>query len=186
MGIIKRCREKIVSINMPMTSPPPQVDGIIVPGLTCPKISRDTVWPPEIYEKHIKHNSDYLIVNKAKQESLHNVVKEAAKTENVRCSLALELMQEIDWDLFSVQIQSTDAFQHKNWYAIDSSVEGFEIADYNQSVEFYKSIDTIIGRLVEAAGDSVLTVIASDHGFCSKKAEIGLNTWLSQNGYLVL
>ena len=177
--------KKVVSINMPMTSPPPQVKGVIIPGLTCPEISRETVFPPEIFDKYIKFNPDYCVVNNSTQPNLKSYVDSAAKTEQVRCELALKLMQDEDWDLFSVQIQSTDAFQHKNWWALDPAAEGFTDADYNQAAEFYQGIDSIIGKLVKAAGNSVLTVIASDHGFCSKKAEIGINTWLSQNGFLV-
>jgi predicted AlkP superfamily phosphohydrolase/phosphomutase len=40
--------------------------------------------------------------------------------------------------------------------------------------------------LIEAAGQPLLTIVVSDHGFRVKKAEIGINTWLAQNGYLFL
>jgi len=178
--------KKVVSINMPMTSPPPQINGIIIPGLTCPKLSSETVHPPEIFDKYIAHNPDYLIVNNEHQPDLCSSVTQAIKTETARCCLALQLMREIEWDLFSVQIQSTDVFQHRNWWAVDPDAEGFTEEAHSQAIEFYKSIDSILGKLIGAAGQSVLTVILSDHGFCAKKAEIGINTWLSQNGYLSL
>jgi predicted AlkP superfamily phosphohydrolase/phosphomutase len=178
--------KKVVSINMPMTSPPPCVNGVMIPGLTCPGLSRETVYPPEIYDQYLKSNPDYLIVNNDHQKTIDDYVCQAIGTEEVRCRLALQLMQEIDWDVFSVQIQSTDAFQHKNWWALDPEAAGYMETAYLKAVKFYQSIDGVIGRLLEAAGESVLTVVASDHGFCSKRAEIGINTWLSQNGYLHL
>ncbi len=177
--------KKIISINMPMTSPPPLVNGIIIPGLTCPKLSKETVHPPVIYHKYLKSRPDYLIVNNKPQACLSDYISKAISTEKVRGALALELMKEPDWDLFSIQIQSTDAFQHKNWWALDPDAEGYTETDYGQAIEFYKNIDSLLKQLVDVAGESVLTVIASDHGFCSKKAEIGINTWLSQNGYLI-
>lgn len=183
--ILSAVGKKVISINMPMTSPPPHINGIIIPGLTCPEISRETTFPPEIYDKYIRSYSDYRIVNKEKQSDLAGYVKEAIHTEIVRCSMALELMHDTQWDVFSIQIQSTDAFQHRCWWALDPSAQGYSEADYAQAVEFYKKIDDILGKLIDAAGDSVLTVIVSDHGFCAKRAEIGINSWLLQNGYLV-
>ncbi len=178
--------KKVISINMPMTSPPPKVNGIIIPGLTCPELSRETVYPPEIFDTHIQPNPDYRIVDNTKKPDLKSYVESAMTTEQCRCDVALKLMQEQPWDLFSVEMQSTDAFQHKNWWSLDPQAEGFTQEAYLQSVRFYQQIDEIIGRLVDGAGESVLTVIVSDHGFCAKKAEIGINTWLYQNGYLQL
>lgn len=176
--------KKVVSVNMPMTSPPPHVNGVIVPGLTCPGLSRETVHPPEIYDKYIKSCPNYRIVNKDTLETLLEDVQCSGETEELRCSLALELMKEVDWDLFCIQIQNTDAFQHRNWWALNPSAEGFTEESCCQAIEFYKRIDTILGKLIQATGESVLTAIVSDHGFCSQKAEIGINAWLVQNGYL--
>ncbi len=178
--------KRVISINMPMTSPPPHINGVMVPGLTCPEISRETVYPPEIYERFIKENPNYQIVDNSRKPDLKSYVDSAIQTEQSRCDLALKLMKNEAWDLFSVQIQSTDAFQHKNWWAVDAQAEGFTEEAYLQAAAFYRSIDNVIERLVEAAGESVLTVIVSDHGFCAKKADIGINTWLHQQGYLSL
>ena len=178
--------KRIVSINMPVTSPPPKINGVIVPGMTCPKLSPETVSPSEIYEKHIKPNPNYLIVNNQRQDSLQSYVRELSTTESHRCDVALKLMQEVDWDLFAIQIQSTDTFQHHNWWALDPSAEGFTKDGYSQATEFYRRIDTIVGKLIHTAGDSVLTAVVSDHGFCAQQKEIGINTWLVQNGYLTV
>lgn len=184
--LLSAAGKKVVSINMPMTSPPPQINGVIIPGLTCPKLSPETVHPPELFEKYIAANPDYLIVNNELQPDLCSSIAQAVKTEETRCRLAVQLMREIEWDVFSVQIQSTDVFQHRYWWAVDPEAEGFSAEAYAQAVEFYKRIDGILGTLIEAAGQSVLTMVVSDHGFCAKKADIGLNTWLAQNGYLYL
>ena len=74
--------KKVVSINMPMTSPPPRINGVMIPGLTCPTISRETVYPPDIYDRYIRTYSDYKIVNKDKQENLADDVECSSKIEN--------------------------------------------------------------------------------------------------------
>jgi predicted AlkP superfamily phosphohydrolase/phosphomutase len=184
--LLSAAGKKVVSINMPMTSPPPRINGVIIPGLTCPALSRQTTYPPEVYDKYISPNPDYLIVNNEHQPTLSDYVAQAVRTEENRCHLALQLMHDIEWDLFSIQIQSTDVFQHRNWYALDPQAEGFTEEAYAEALVLYKNIDAILGRLIEAAGQPLLTIVVSDHGFRVKKAEIGINTWLAQNGYLFL
>ena len=178
--------KRIISINMPMTSPPPNVNGIIIPGLTCPNLSPKSVFPSDVYEQYIQKYPSYRIVNKEKQDSLDEYVKVAVQTEQVRCDLCLQIMKENDWDLFCVQMQSTDFFQHRNWWALDPSSKGYTKNVYKSAAVFYNKIDDFIKQLTEAAGEDVLVCIVSDHGFCAMKAEFGINTWLSQNGYLSL
>ncbi|MCE5184849.1 MAG: alkaline phosphatase family protein [Planctomycetaceae bacterium] len=184
--LLSAAGKRIVSINMPLTSPPPDVNGIIIPGLTCPQLSAQTVHPPELFEKYIRKNPDYLIVNNEHQATLLAGAKQAADTEEARCRLALEIMRQTDWDLFCVQIQSTDVFQHRYWWALDPEAAGFSDEAHNQAATFYARIDAVIAALTNAAGPSVLTVLVSDHGFCAKRAEIGINSWLRQNGFLSL
>ena len=67
----------VVSLNMPVSSPPPKVNGIIIPGFLCPKLSRETVHPPEAFDKYIKPNKDYLIVNNDWPETVKETVEQA-------------------------------------------------------------------------------------------------------------
>ena len=124
--LLSAAGKKVVSINMPMTSPPPKISGAIIPGLTCPELSPETVYPPELFDKYIRPNPDYLIVNNELQPTLAEYVAQSVKTEETRCRLALQLMHDMDWDLFSVQIQSTDVFQHRNWWAVDPDAEDLQ------------------------------------------------------------
>jgi predicted AlkP superfamily phosphohydrolase/phosphomutase len=175
---------RIVSINMPITSPPPKAEGIIIPGLMCPRLSPDTVYPPEAYHQYLKSAPHYRIVDQTKRDSLQGYVDQAVCTEQVRCDLSLQIMKETDWDLFSVEMQSTDFFQHRNWWALDPSARGYSEKAFLTASVFYSKIDMMIKQLVEAAGEETLTCIVSDHGFCIKHAEIRINSWLAEHGYL--
>ena len=44
----------------------------------------------------------------------------------------------------------------------------------------------MVGRTLDAVGDHGLVVVMSDHGFSSWRRSFNLNTWLVENGYLVL
>jgi predicted AlkP superfamily phosphohydrolase/phosphomutase len=56
----------------------------------------------------------------------------------------------------------------------------------NTIEDLYKRMDNLVGLAASHADpDSVLFVL-SDHGFCSFRRSVNLNTWLKENGYLAL
>jgi predicted AlkP superfamily phosphohydrolase/phosphomutase len=62
--------------------------------------------------------------------------------------------------------------------------EGSKLADTVR--DMYLRIDPALGRVRERLGDDVTLIVMSDHGFAPYHREFSLNTWLFDNGYLVL
>ena len=52
--------------------------------------------------------------------------------------------------------------------------------------DLYLRMDPLVGRLLDAAGPDDVVVVMSDHGFASYRRKFSLNTWLLEQGYLVL
>lgn len=52
--------------------------------------------------------------------------------------------------------------------------------------DMYLRLDPALGKVREKLGDDVTLVVMSDHGFAPYHREFSLNTWLVDNGYLVL
>jgi len=52
--------------------------------------------------------------------------------------------------------------------------------------DMYLRIDPALGKVRERLGDDVTILVMSDHGFAPYYREFSLNTWLYDNGYLVL
>lgn len=52
--------------------------------------------------------------------------------------------------------------------------------------DLYLRIDPAVGRVRELLGDDITIILMSDHGFAPYYREFSLNTWLCENGYLVL
>lgn len=185
--IADKAGKKVVSINMPVTSPPPKLEnGIIIPGLLCPGLSPETTHPSETYRKYIESVENYTVVHKDPEDTDEEFIANSIKTVKSRRQVALEIMRDVDWDIFSVQMQSTDAFQHRFWCLLDPDKVPEDSTLKKQALEFYRQCDEVIKKLVEAAGENTTTTIVSDHGFCSGKTTVGLNVWLRQNGYLKL
>jgi predicted AlkP superfamily phosphohydrolase/phosphomutase len=184
--LLSRAKKRLVSINMPVTSHPPEVNGIIVPGLLCPELSADTVYPSEVYEKYLASRKDYRIVDMSPADTLEEFVQHQVATETARGEVALEIMQDTQWDVFSIQMQSTDHLQHVLWWALDSESPDFCPESHEEAMRLYRCCDESIGRLVEAAGEDTLVFVVSDHGFCGVKHSFLPNIWLRKKGYLSL
>lgn len=52
--------------------------------------------------------------------------------------------------------------------------------------DLYERMDVLVGKALQAAGEEDIVFALSDHGFKSFQRGVNLNTWLRDNGYLVL
>ncbi len=64
---------------------------------------------------------------------------------------------------------------------------GREGSTWENTVEdLYMKMDPVLGTVRERLGDDITLIVMSDHGFAPFRYEFSLNTWLHENGYLVL
>jgi predicted AlkP superfamily phosphohydrolase/phosphomutase len=52
--------------------------------------------------------------------------------------------------------------------------------------DLYERMDGLVGKAMAATDNDSILFVLSDHGFCSFRRAVNLNTWLFQNGYLAL
>jgi predicted AlkP superfamily phosphohydrolase/phosphomutase len=52
--------------------------------------------------------------------------------------------------------------------------------------EMYRKMDSLVGLASRYVDDKTVLFVLSDHGFCSFRRGINLNSWLRDNGYLAL
>lgn len=87
---------------------------------------------------------------------------------------------------------TTDRMQHMFWRYLEPGhpAEGSTGGDpkkYRKVIpELYQRVDQLVGKVMKKLGEDGLLFIISDHGFKSFARGFSLNTWLHQNGYLVL
>ena len=85
---------------------------------------------------------------------------------------------------------TTDRVQHMFYRCLEEdhpANRGKEVQKYRNVIEdLYRSMDQLLGRALEEVDENTLLMVISDHGFCSFRRGVNLNTWLHQNGYLAL
>ena len=84
----------------------------------------------------------------------------------------------------------TDRIGHVFWRLRDPQHPAYDAAlarRYGDAVEkSYETMDAIVGETAKALRPEDVLIVLSDHGFATWRRSVNYNTWLVQNGYLVL
>lgn len=96
----------------------------------------------------------------------------------------VDLTGHMAWSLFD----DSHPFHDAELAAQDSSDwSGREGSTWKDVIyDLYMQMDPVLGQLRERIGQDTALVVMSDHGFAPYKRTFSLNTWLYDNGYLVL
>jgi predicted AlkP superfamily phosphohydrolase/phosphomutase len=91
---------------------------------------------------------------------------------------------------FFVLYDTPDRVQHMLWRFRDPSHPGFEpdlAKDFSGLIEqHYWRCDRLLTPVLEKVDENTLLIVLSDHGFNTFRRAFDTNTWLHQNGLLVL
>ena len=92
--------------------------------------------------------------------------------------------------LLAFVFDTTDRIQHMYWVGEDPQhpAHSAETASKYQQVirDYYRRMDVILGRVLEAVDDNTVLCVISDHGFGSFRRAVHVNSWLAQNGLMSL
>jgi predicted AlkP superfamily phosphohydrolase/phosphomutase len=107
-----------------------------------------------------------------------------------RAQVILSRIDAGNWDLLVGVIESTDRVQHMMWRLMDPEHPMYDAAlaaKFGDSIlRVYRRADQFVGEVLERIDPRTTILIVSDHGFHSWRKAVNLNTWLVQQGYMVL
>jgi predicted AlkP superfamily phosphohydrolase/phosphomutase len=180
--------KKSIVINVPMTYPPEEINGIIITGLGTPN-NKTFTYPKELSEKLIqkgyKVNKDTFFVP-GQEAKLIDEINSSTKS----LTEVTEDLIKLDWDLFVLVYRDTDEIGHFFWKYMDQSDPGYERSRdnkfQNKILEYYQLIDLQIGKILENIEENTTVIIMSDHGQGPLYKDVYLNEWLLRQGYLKL
>jgi predicted AlkP superfamily phosphohydrolase/phosphomutase len=179
--------KKVVVLNVPMTYPVEELNGVIVAGLGAP-LNKKFTHPLQLENdlsahgyRHIKKTFYRPGNEKAELEEIYELADHVTW-------LAKKMIQAEDWDFFMVVYRETDEVGHFFWKDQDSNHpqhDPAKAAAFGSAIlEYYQHIDHAIGELRQMAGEGVNTIIMSDHGQGALYKDVYLNEWLRQQGFL--
>nr|MDQ2934941.1 alkaline phosphatase family protein [Chloroflexota bacterium] len=84
------------------------------------------------------------------------------------------------WDFFMTHIMETDRLHHFFWEEMEKGNPVYAPA----FLEFYRRLDSALGEIRSWLDEDTTLIVLSDHGFCSIRQEVHVNTYLVNSGYL--
>jgi predicted AlkP superfamily phosphohydrolase/phosphomutase len=196
-----------LSIFVPFTYPPPEINGAIV---TPVRILKDLgkaelkTFPPELYkeiQKVLEVNLGTLAEQKAKIERLKDEFKYVNKVlvlermKNLYLFTikkikegTLHLMNKYNWDFLMVVFTPVDVLQHRFWRFMDKTHPTYEptlAKKFGKAIsDGYIQVDQAIGDILRQAGDNITLFIVSDHGIAPVSKWFFINNFLKNIGLL--
>ena len=118
-------------------------------------------------------------------------LQQVYRTQEERERAFFDTLAKVRTGLVVQVFESTDRIQHMFWRYMpgaDSPAEtpGGEEKIVHAIREVYRAMDDFLGRLLPKLRKDDLLIIVSDHGFGPFNRGFHLNSWLHQEGYLVL
>jgi predicted AlkP superfamily phosphohydrolase/phosphomutase len=170
--------KKVLVMNVPVTYPPEEVNGILISGFLSPSI--DKVVKPSSYIDYLKEKGYVIDVDpRLGHTNRKKFMDELHKALDIRMEVFFDLMSKDDYFLNQCHIMETDRINHFFWGDYEDNGEFKEDFD-----RFYDKLDEWIGKTYELLNDEDIFIVLSDHGFCRVKYNVQLNQFLENEGYL--
>lgn len=172
-------------VSLPMTYPPEEVDGFVVPGFLTPSEASRRSYPEDLAEKLLEEVPGFEYCSEVYMDRRHEPkswVEEKkeeikARGDAARWLFKNKLKAEED-KVMGLHFFVTDMVQH---HLLDEVSE-----NWDPRLEIFKAVDREIGKLMEEVPEDTVFLVVSDHGFGPVKRTFNVNPWLKKEGYLSL
>jgi predicted AlkP superfamily phosphohydrolase/phosphomutase len=168
-------------VNVPMTYPPPRLQGFALSGQDAPGAHPSISWPRSFYHDLTRrfgryHHKDIFPGGQAKSEYAGLLAQEVSR----QAELFEWTVRRHDWRLLMLYTSGTAFAQHYFW---DDMERGDGPA--SGAVEAtYAATDEMIGRIMQALDPDDELIVMSECGAGPITSGVRINAWLRQHGFL--
>lgn len=184
---------RVCVMNVPITYPPEEVNGLLMSGLDSPGVESRFTYPPELFSEITENVGEYIL-----EAGMWGFVSGGRYGEALtrlgqvverRFEVAKYLYEKEKWDFFMMVFTAPDRVQHNFWKYMDPTHPLYTEAgnkQYGDAIEnVYKTLDEKVGRFLEMIDQDTVVAVMSDHGMGKNTDKaIYLNRFLEANGLL--
>jgi predicted AlkP superfamily phosphohydrolase/phosphomutase len=177
--LLSAAGKRVFSMNVPVTYPSRQVNGIIVGCFLSPSVEKAA--PNAEIAQALKRMNYCVDADpwRARQDK-DSFLPHLDEVFEHRVEAMRYFWRQEPWDFFMAHIMETDRLHHFFWEEMEQGH-----AKYGPAfLDFYKRLDQVLGEVRSWLDEDTTLIVLSDHGFCSIKQEVFVNTWLHDSGYL--
>lgn len=189
--ILSNAGRRVASVNMPVTYPPPAVNGVVVSGFLAPLDANRTSHPAGFlarypdYRIDVEEGPDGGPIAVETDEDVARYIKAMTTMALERHRVFSDLLRE-PFDLASVVYVGADRISHVAWPQLECVLEGSASTEGEKAIEsYYSTLDRILGEVRRTTAKGIL-LVTSDHGQGPPPSRvIAPNVWLMNEGWLV-
>jgi predicted AlkP superfamily phosphohydrolase/phosphomutase len=184
-------------LNVPVSYPPPAVDGFAVSGMMSPGPGSNYAYPAALRDE--LNERGYVLDVEIQKYDVEAEVDALRFLDDIEAALRkraealFHLMDTRSWQFLMAVFVAADRIQHLFWKTMADPESQFYHAPQaprlrERILAIYQVMDEMVGQVmarVDGDGQTDLFVV-SDHGFGSTKAWINVNRWLQEQGWLRL
>jgi len=171
-----------VFLNVPLTYPPPRLNGVVVAEAQSGAPTREHFAPPELFDRVTAAKGPYRPEATAPGGRKKEDYIGLFDVETSRTTGAFEfLLNSQHWDFAMVYFIDAAMAQHYFWSDMEA---GGDNPCRDVILSAYKNLDAAIGRLATTAGHDTTVFLLSECGAGAMRSGINLNNWLEQQGLL--
>jgi predicted AlkP superfamily phosphohydrolase/phosphomutase len=178
-----------VVIGVPQTYPLRPLNGHMVSGLLTPGVESAFAYPAIFKQEILKVAPDYVFdVKGFRLMEKASLLQQIIDMTEIQFRLVAHTLKYKPWDFFMYVNIGVDRIHHSFWRYHDPQHRLHEPGSpfANAIHDYYTMVDSLIGQMIEMAGDDVTVLVVSDHGVKRLDGAICVNEWLWRSGWLVL
>jgi predicted AlkP superfamily phosphohydrolase/phosphomutase len=200
-SIASRQGRRVTVLNFPVMFPPPTLYGCIVPGFIPPRHVARLSHPRELGAELTSipgFDAKTLLLDLDVERESLQTLERAKYADWIRLHIAREkqwaavarhVMKTRPAELTAVMFDGMDKIQHLCWRFLDPEFTSAEPSAWEAEIralciEYYRTVDTLVGELVAMADPGTTVFVASDHGFGPTTEVFYVNAWLAGRGLL--
>ncbi|HET7377591.1 MAG TPA: alkaline phosphatase family protein, partial [Anaerolineae bacterium] len=177
-------------MSVPITYPPQPIKGFTVNGFLVPNEQSQYTYPPELKEELKRAGQRWPLHEFEGNRSRHpgRFLQDMLDFDVTRTDTIIWMMQHKPWDTLACVLKTPDTVHHEIWHIIDPTHPRYT-AELNRQfapavLDYFKTIDECVGRIISAAPPDTFVAIMSDHGGGPFHKFFHVNNWLAQQGLL--
>ena len=177
-------------VNLPMTYPPPSLEGFVISGMDTPNDRVIFSYPEELIAElrtdGIPYQVRFFPREQRRPKDRKQTLERFFRIEEERKNAFLYLIRKKKWDIFVGVFMLLDKVQHFFWHEHGRHRKSGDPGDEDAICQAYRLIDRFVGDIVSAVGEHTYVMLVSDHGFGEVKRIFFINEWLRREGLLTL
>jgi len=199
---VSRQGRRATVLNYYGTAPAQEISGHSIPGFTSGRHLRRSSYPSDLFARlegvegldakvlGLDLEIERQVLQEMAPELWGDWLRHHIARDRAWFGILAHLMQHEPSDLSAIVFDGVDKLQHLAYRYLDPAYAPREPSSWEAEViglchEYFRQIDTFLGRTLDLVGPWGRVFVVSDHGFTASHEILYINRWLAEQGWLV-